>query len=110
MLIFEGHQQISMHQSFRLNGSDYYTIFDLPILVTNEISGTAPRPSCDSLDNKLLPAAQGNATGPRALLPYRVPKEGPKDGPKTLGAAGALKADLRVVFAASWMLGLVVWL
>jgi hypothetical protein len=78
-----------MHQYFRLNGSDYYTIFDLPIQVTNEISASSARPSCDSLSNKLLPADQGNATGPRALLPYSVPKDGSSDK----SAARRLKLD-----------------
>ncbi|UPX09729.1 uncharacterized protein EKO05_0000412 [Ascochyta rabiei] len=32
-----GAYNISIHQSFRLNGSDFYTIFNLPIEVTNNI-------------------------------------------------------------------------
>ncbi|KAJ4357009.1 hypothetical protein N0V95_002882 [Ascochyta clinopodiicola] len=32
-----GAYNISIHQSFRLNGSDFYTIFNLPIAVTNSI-------------------------------------------------------------------------
>jgi hypothetical protein len=63
-----------MHQSFRLNGSDYYTIFDLPIQVTNQISASNSRPSCDSLNNPLLRNNQINATGPPAILPYSVGK------------------------------------
>lgn len=47
--------QISIRQSFRLNGVDRYTIFDLPISVTNRIEARADRPSCDALDNPLLP-------------------------------------------------------
>jgi hypothetical protein len=66
-----------MHQSFRLNGSDYYTIFDLPIQVTNSIPDSGMRPTCDSLNNKLLPANQTNATGPPTILPYSVPKNQP---------------------------------
>jgi hypothetical protein len=46
--------QISIHQSFRLNNTDYYTIFDLPIVVTNSIDNST-RASCDILKNGLLP-------------------------------------------------------
>jgi hypothetical protein len=63
-----------MHQSFRLNGSDYYTIFDLPIQVTNSIPANDSRSSCDSLNNQLLQGDQVNATGPPAILPYSVGK------------------------------------
>jgi hypothetical protein len=47
-------QQISIRQNFRLNGSDEYTIFDLPIHVTNSIPAQSDRPSCASLNNTLL--------------------------------------------------------
>ncbi|KAF9733047.1 hypothetical protein PMIN06_005428 [Paraphaeosphaeria minitans] len=33
-----GEYNISIHQNFRLNGSDFYSIFNLPISVTNSIS------------------------------------------------------------------------
>ncbi|ORY10164.1 hypothetical protein BCR34DRAFT_458735, partial [Clohesyomyces aquaticus] len=33
-----GEYNISIHQNFRLNGSDHYSIFNLPISVTNSIS------------------------------------------------------------------------
>jgi len=46
--------QISIRQNFRLNGSDQYTIFDLPIQITNSISENGNRSSCDSLNNPLL--------------------------------------------------------
>ncbi len=32
-----GEYNISIHQNFGLNGTNYYTIFDLPISVTNDI-------------------------------------------------------------------------
>lgn len=47
-------RQVSIHQNFRLNGTEQYTIFDLPIQVTNSIPEGANRSSCDSLDNPLL--------------------------------------------------------
>ncbi|CCC06183.1 hypothetical protein SMACR_00401 [Sordaria macrospora] len=49
-----GSYNISIRQSFRLNGEDHYTIFDLPISVTNSISKREDRPSCQALDNPLL--------------------------------------------------------
>lgn len=68
-----GSYNISIHQNFRLNGSNFYTIFDLPISVTNSIpqdpssgqNGNNPKPgpmngfngrvSCDLLENPLIP-------------------------------------------------------
>lgn len=52
--------QISIRQNFRLNGEDHYTIFDLPISVTNKIEFDLLRPSCDSLNNPLLGPAEVN--------------------------------------------------
>ncbi|KAJ5441954.1 hypothetical protein N7445_004961 [Penicillium cf. griseofulvum] len=52
-----GAYNISMHQSFRWNGTDYYTVFDLPISVTNSIP-EGDRIDCDLLENKLLSAAE----------------------------------------------------
>jgi hypothetical protein len=86
--------QISIHQNFRLNGSNYYTIFDLPIQVTNAIPvlgyNSSTRPTCDSLNNTILSNQQLNATGPPAVLPYSVPKnksEGVVLRPHLLGSA-----------------------
>ncbi len=47
-------RQISIRQNFRLNGEDHYTIFDVPISVTNKIEFTGGNPSCDSVNNPLL--------------------------------------------------------
>ena len=48
-----GAYNISIRQSFRLNGEDHYTIFDVPISVTNSIEERSDRPSCGALDNAL---------------------------------------------------------
>ncbi|CAG7964712.1 unnamed protein product [Penicillium salamii] len=53
-----GEYNISMHQAFRWNDTDYYTVFDLPISVTNSISSSDDRIDCDLLENKLLTAAE----------------------------------------------------
>ncbi|KXX77918.1 hypothetical protein MMYC01_205035 [Madurella mycetomatis] len=49
-----GVYNISIRQSFRLNGEDHYTIFDIPISVTNSIEFRGDRSSCDALNNPLL--------------------------------------------------------
>ncbi|KAK4128746.1 hypothetical protein N657DRAFT_563142 [Parathielavia appendiculata] len=49
-----GAYNVSIRQSFRLNGQDHYTVFDLPISVSNSIPASDSRPSCDVLDNPLL--------------------------------------------------------
>ncbi|KAF1361796.1 hypothetical protein EJ07DRAFT_71286, partial [Lizonia empirigonia] len=67
-----GSYNISIHQSFRLNGSDFYTIFNLPISITNQIEQfpgasqllTDPKPGplsanggrmdCGMIENNLL--------------------------------------------------------
>lgn len=49
-----GTYNISIRQNFRLNNSDEYTIFDLPIEVTNSIPAESYRPSCNELNNPLL--------------------------------------------------------
>ncbi|KAH7163026.1 hypothetical protein B0J13DRAFT_27082 [Dactylonectria estremocensis] len=57
-----GTYNISIRQNFRLNGEDHYTIFDVPISVTNSIEGDDDRPSCDSLTNELLTYEEVDAT------------------------------------------------
>ncbi|EPE26225.1 hypothetical protein GLAREA_02137 [Glarea lozoyensis ATCC 20868] len=52
-----GAYNISIRQNFRMNGSELYTIFDLPIAVTNSIPADVARPSCDSLNNPMLDQA-----------------------------------------------------
>ncbi|KAF5593603.1 retinal short-chain dehydrogenase reductase [Fusarium subglutinans] len=49
-----GVYNISIRQNFRLNGDDHYTIFDVPINVTNSISEDGDRPSCDELSSDIL--------------------------------------------------------
>ncbi|KAI1253089.1 hypothetical protein MGN70_005297 [Eutypa lata] len=49
-----GAYNISIRQNFRLNGEDHYTVFDVPISVTNKIEFNGINPDCDSVDNPLL--------------------------------------------------------
>ncbi|KAF7716444.1 Uncharacterized protein PECH_003850 [Penicillium ucsense] len=60
-----GAYNISMHQSFRWNGTDYYTVFDLPISVTNSIPQSDERVDCASLENNLLSAAEVDKSSDR---------------------------------------------
>ncbi|SPO00842.1 uncharacterized protein DNG_03590 [Cephalotrichum gorgonifer] len=107
-----GIYNISIRQNFRLNDEDHYTIFDLPISVTNRIEDLGgDRPSCDELDNDMIAledidAASANAVGVlfapgdstqvEAVFPEDDPENGlggsrregtPADG---LGGAGSL--------------------
>jgi hypothetical protein len=50
-----------------LNGDDHYTIFDVPISVTNKIDSTGNNPPCDSLDNPLLTPEQIDADAANAV-------------------------------------------
>jgi hypothetical protein len=104
-----GVYNISIHQSYRLNGTNYYTIFDLPINVSNSIplnassqqNGNNPAPgprdanggrsSCSSLDNPLLdynkmmqgtkiPSTQPYIGGPVLVGNYNGFNGNPKSG------------------------------
>ncbi|KAL4816685.1 hypothetical protein BDW67DRAFT_184513 [Aspergillus spinulosporus] len=48
---WRGEWNITLHQAFRWEGEDYYTIFELPISVTNEIQEDETRVACESLEN-----------------------------------------------------------
>ncbi|OAL32290.1 hypothetical protein AYO22_00312 [Fonsecaea multimorphosa] len=69
--------KVSIHQSFRINGTGYYTIFNLPIQVTNSIPNTTQlaasgtRPSC-ALRNNLLQnqTSQDVSVSPPSSQPY----------------------------------------
>jgi len=64
-----GDYNITIQQNFRLNGTDFFTIFDLPISVTNSISEDSNRPSCDELNNPLL-SDPLNASSAVIPIPY----------------------------------------
>ncbi|KAL2812594.1 hypothetical protein BJX63DRAFT_240633 [Aspergillus granulosus] len=50
-----GTYNISMHQSFRWNETDYYTVFDLSISVSNGIEESDERVECELLENEYRP-------------------------------------------------------
>ncbi|KAI1263065.1 hypothetical protein F5Y18DRAFT_141377 [Xylariaceae sp. FL1019] len=49
-----GDYNISIRQNFRLNDEEHYTVFDLPISVTNTINFVGNNVDCDSINNPLL--------------------------------------------------------
>lgn len=58
-----GIYNISIRQNYRMNNTDYYTTFDLPISVTNSIDNATSRPDCESLNNPMVAWDQIDATG-----------------------------------------------
>ncbi|EXJ86307.1 hypothetical protein A1O3_03258 [Capronia epimyces CBS 606.96] len=72
-----GAYNVSIHQSFRVNGTGYYTIFNLPIEVTNSIpnktqlSATQTRPLCALRNNPLQnQTSQEASTFSPSFQPY----------------------------------------
>jgi hypothetical protein len=76
-----GPYNVSIHQTFRLNGTDFYTMFDLPIQVTNSIPEKSSfgadsdekvdRPLCAARNNRLLsPEVQSSSTTPIDVAPW----------------------------------------
>ncbi|POS68841.1 hypothetical protein DHEL01_v212766 [Diaporthe helianthi] len=61
-----GNYNISIRQNFVMNNTDFYTIFDVPIAVTNSIPSSITRAQCDALDNPLLTPEQINASAANA--------------------------------------------
>ena len=88
-----GAYNISIRQNFRLNGTNYYTVFDLPISVTNSIPDSGNRTPCDALDNELLWPEEINAAAADKVGVLFAPGGASKvnyqgdDGSTTSGAA-----------------------
>ncbi|GKZ44866.1 hypothetical protein AbraIFM66951_007194 [Aspergillus brasiliensis] len=49
-----GDYNVSVHQGFRWEGTDYYTVFELPVSVTNAIEESDERVDCTVLENEWL--------------------------------------------------------
>ncbi|KAK4648182.1 uncharacterized protein QC761_107780 [Podospora bellae-mahoneyi] len=118
-----GAYNVSIRQSFRLNGEDFYTVFDVPISVTNRIGEEAPnrvaRPSCEELENEMMEWEEVRegademgalfAPGDATVLETSGDEDGDGLGPVRPGAgsgsglgsgAGGLKVGL------GWLVGL----
>ncbi|KAL4989599.1 hypothetical protein BDW68DRAFT_186263 [Aspergillus falconensis] len=46
-----GEWNVTLHQAFRWEGEEYYTVFELPISVTNGIEDDETRVACEGLEN-----------------------------------------------------------
>lgn len=107
-----GIYNISIRQNFRVNNTDYYTIFDLPISVTNSIDNATTRPDCNALENPMLTPEQINATAANRVGVLFAPggshivqvKLNKTDSAAGQGLGGA--AGLRWETSALWMCGL----
>ncbi|EAW12653.1 uncharacterized protein ACLA_010790 [Aspergillus clavatus NRRL 1] len=66
-----GEYNISMHQAFRVNGSEYYTVFDLPMAVANSIEPSEKRVDCSVLENDMLaPEVVAQSNGSWTASPW----------------------------------------
>lgn len=102
-----GIYNISIRQNFRLNDTDYYTVFDLPISVTNSISDSPTRPNCTSLQNPIMAPDQVNMSAANAVGVLFAPGDArtvqattdsdPSDGGLGIGGATRLLGSESVV-------------
>lgn len=103
-----GNYNISIRQNFRLNNTDFYTIFDLPISVTNSIENSTARPDCSSLQNPLLTPDQINMSSANAMGILFAPGDSksvqvtlndsdPSDGGRGIGGAARLSNSESIV-------------
>lgn len=111
-----GEYNISIHQNFRLNGSDFYSIFNLPISVTNSISqfpgakqlltNPAPGPlsanggrmSCGMISNPMMnfTALVRSVNNPPAQPYQAIPIEtAPRDDGGQIGGPGVANGNGR---------------
>ncbi|KAK1834672.1 hypothetical protein QBC39DRAFT_7973 [Podospora conica] len=114
-----GVYNISIRQNFRLNGENHYTIFDVPISVTNSIPASAARPACDSIANPMLAPEEVDVVGannlpvmfaPGDATVIRTPADGRADGLGPLkgsGASGRLGGALGMGWLGAAVLGAV---
>jgi hypothetical protein len=89
-----------VRQNFRLNETDHYTVFDLPIMVTNRIDADDARPGCDSLTNELLTPEEVDAVAANEIGILFAPDsstevdfedatgKGPEENPQNGGGNG----------------------
>ncbi|KAL2864768.1 uncharacterized protein BJX67DRAFT_389678 [Aspergillus lucknowensis] len=98
-----GNYNISMHQSFRWNGTEYYTVFELPISVSNGIEASRERVECGLLENEF---AVGPSVASNQSLPgqpwvgdgIQTGSEGEEGGGGALGGGGGGRVLRWVVF------------
>ncbi|KAI1082792.1 hypothetical protein F5B20DRAFT_484544 [Whalleya microplaca] len=104
-----GAYNISIRQNFQLNGNNHYTVFDVPISVTNKIEFTGANPPCDSLNNPLLTPEEIDADAANTVGVLFAPGDSTviqqpdktEDSANGLGSGGTGAVQLR--FAARWI-------
>jgi hypothetical protein len=89
-----GDSNISLHQLFRWNGTEYYTVFDLLITVTNSVEDKGNRTDCTLLENEHISSSDINDSV--SQLPSKPwiggdAKSGVSDG---TGVAGTFKRNM----------------
>ncbi|KAI1434575.1 hypothetical protein GGR50DRAFT_391448 [Xylaria sp. CBS 124048] len=94
-----GNYNVSIRQSFRLNGDEHYTICDIPISVTNSIESSGTNPSCDSINNPLLTPDEIDAAAANSVGVLFAPDNGTTVDQSTNtwpgSGAGAMTLDWR---------------
>ncbi|KAI0013452.1 hypothetical protein F4779DRAFT_563669 [Xylariaceae sp. FL0662B] len=104
-----GAYNISIRQNFRLNGDNHYTIFDVPISVTNKIDFTGSNPTCDSVNNPLLTPEEIDAEAANKVGILFAPgdstiiQQPDKTGEDTANGLGSGAGAVQWRFAARWM-------
>lgn len=84
-----------------MNGTDQYTIFDLPIQVTNSIPKKDDRPSCDSISNELVTWETLSATATNFACIAGTAIETKASGKDAIGAGNSI--DWRAGAHYIWM-------
>ncbi|KAI0523761.1 hypothetical protein F5B22DRAFT_633870 [Xylaria bambusicola] len=92
-----GEYNISIRQNFRLNDEDHYTIFDVPISVTNRIDFAGNNPACDSVDNPLLTPEEIDAEAANNVGVLFAPGDATVIQQTTAGSAESIHLEWRSV-------------
>ncbi|CBF81942.1 hypothetical protein AN5418.2 [Aspergillus nidulans FGSC A4] len=69
---WRGEWNVTLHQAFLWEGEEYYTIFELPISVTNGIQEDRTRVACEDLENAFEKESLGVDGGLTAGEPWDV--------------------------------------
>ncbi|KAK6497009.1 hypothetical protein TWF481_001988 [Arthrobotrys musiformis] len=100
-----GEYNISIHQSFTYNASDYYTIFNLPITLTNDLDETRNPADCGLLQNPLITEENQRLSSSTLNFQPWINGVGAQvdfldDGAKTPSEAGRVRAGTFMILSA----------
>lgn len=90
-----------MHQSFRWNDTDYYTVFDLPISVSNSISESSDRVDCALLENKMINIESSDTLPGQPWLTSGVSASSTQSGATATQTSGGSRLHRKVALAAA---------